>query len=80
MASITIRDLSDEVRTQLRLRAAGHGHSIEDVARMILCQAVAGDVGPVTLASAIRTRFATLGGVELEILPRDAMREPPRFE
>lgn len=66
MASITIRDLADEVRTQLRLRAPGHGHSIEEETRMILCHAVAGEVGPANLASAIRARFAPLDGVELE--------------
>lgn len=73
MASITIYDLAGEVRTQLRLRAAGHGHSIEEEARMILCQAVAGEVEPANVSSAIRARFAPLGGVELKILPLDSM-------
>ena len=31
------------------------------------------------LASAIRARFAPLGGVELDIAPRSPMRTPPRF-
>ena len=32
------------------------------------------------LASAICARFAPFGGVELEIPPREPIREPPRFE
>lgn len=35
---------------------------------------------PAKLASAIRARFAPLGDVELEIPPRQPMREPPDFE
>jgi hypothetical protein len=31
------------------------------------------------LATMIRERFKPFGGVELEIPPRDAMRQPPRF-
>ena len=32
------------------------------------------------LVAAIRRRFAPLGGVELDLPPREAGREPPRFE
>ena len=32
------------------------------------------------LVTAIRRRFAPLGGVELELPSRQAGREPPRFE
>ena len=32
------------------------------------------------LASAIRARFAPLGGVELELSPRNPAREPPQFD
>ena len=35
---------------------------------------------PATLASAIHARFARLGGVDLETLPRAPLREPPRFD
>ena len=40
MASITIRKLDDEVKTQLRLRAAANGRSMEEEARTILRLAV----------------------------------------
>ena len=33
MASITIRNLDDDVKARLRVRAAGRGHSMEEEAR-----------------------------------------------
>ena len=80
MASITIRNLDDDVKTRLRIRAAGHGRSMEEEARLILREAVDRKAGPENLVTAIRARFAPFGGVELEIPPRETMREPPRFE
>ncbi len=80
MASITIRNLDNDVKTRLRIRAAAHGRSMEEEARLILREAVERQAGPTNLARAIRVRFAPLGGVELELPPRPPMREPPRFE
>ena len=80
MASITIRNLDDEVKTRLRMQAAGNGRSMEEEARLILREAVHRKTGPTNLASAIRARFAPLGGVELELPPREPAREPPRFD
>jgi phosphopantothenoylcysteine decarboxylase/phosphopantothenate--cysteine ligase len=45
MASLTIRQLDEETKTQLRLRAAENGRSMEDEARTILRQAAAERVG-----------------------------------
>lgn len=36
MASLTIRNLDDATKAQLRLQAARHGHSMEEEARRIL--------------------------------------------
>ena len=80
MASITIRNLDDDVKSRLRVRASANGRSMEEEARVILREAVQHKAGPTNLAQAIRARFAPLGGVELEIPPRQPMREPPRFE
>ena len=41
MGSITIRQLDDDLKQRLRLRAARHGRSMEDEARTILRQAAA---------------------------------------
>jgi len=90
MASLTIRKLDDEVKKRLRLRAASHGHSMEQEAREILSHGV-GEAErdpsphqpnnePVGLGEAIRRRFAPLGGMELDIPPRGPLREPPKFD
>ena len=80
MASITIRNLDNDVKTRLRIRAAAHGRSMEEEARLILREAVERPAGPTNLARAIRARFASFGGVELELPSRQPLREPPRFE
>ena len=81
MASITVRNLDDDVKTRLRVRAAEHHRSMEEEVRVILRNAVNGDgTGPANLAAFTRECFAPLGGVELELPPRrDPMREPPDF-
>lgn len=76
MASITIRNLDDEVKARLRMRAAGRGRSMEEEARTILREAVEGEPAPEDLARFIHECFAPLGGVELELPPREPMREP----
>ncbi len=79
MASITIRNLDDSVKKRLRIRAAEHGRSMEEEAREILRQAVAAAAPGRNLGRAIHERFAVLGGVDLELPPRDPMRDPPSF-
>jgi phosphopantothenoylcysteine decarboxylase / phosphopantothenate---cysteine ligase len=57
MASITIRQLDDDLKQRLRLRAARHGRSMEDEARTILRQAAAReDDTPVSLPGRETTR------------------------
>lgn len=80
MASITIRNLDDDVKTRLRVRAAENGRSMEEEARVILRDAVGRKPGSQNLVSLIRARFGPLGGVELELPPREPAREPPRFD
>ena len=81
MASITIRNLDDDVKTRLRTRAAGHGRSMEEEARLILADAVEREAAPAKgLGTALHELFKPFGGVELEIPLREPMREPPRFE
>ena len=81
MASITVRNLDDGLKRRLRIRAAENGRSMEQEARDILRAAL--DQGPSTgkgLANAIRARFAPFGGAELDLPPREPMREPPQFD
>jgi plasmid stability protein len=78
MASITIRNLDDQTKDRLRVRAAHRRRSMEDEARNILREALAIDsAGPVNLAQSISSRFKPLGGVDLKLPLREAMREPP---
>ena len=81
MASITIRNLDDDVKTRLRKRAAGHGRSMEQEARLILADAVEREAAPAKgLGTALHQLFKPYGGVELEVPPREPMREPPLFD
>ena len=78
MASLTIRSLDDTVKLRLRIRAASHGRSMEEEAREILKAGVATNDGP-NLAESIRRHIAPLGGVELTIPAREAVRRPPKL-
>ncbi len=80
MASITIRNLDDDVKRRLRIRAAGHGRSMEEEAREILREVVGQERRSQNLAAAIRARVAPLGGVDLDLPPREPMREAPAFD
>ncbi|TBA51414.1 FitA-like ribbon-helix-helix domain-containing protein [Rhizobium ruizarguesonis] len=80
MASMTIRNLDDGLKQRLRMRAATHGRSMEDEARDILRAALATGEPPArNLADAIRARLLSVGGVELDIPPREPIRDPPDF-
>jgi plasmid stability protein len=80
MAAITIRQLDENIKNRLRLRAAHHGRSMEAEAREILRSAL-GAALPVkgNLAERIRQRFAPFGGVKLKLPRRDPIRKPPDF-
>lgn len=80
MATITIRQLDEKTKSRLRVRAAEHGCSMEEEARVILRSALTATL-PVkgNLAEAIQRRFAAFGGLELRLPRRNAMREAPGF-
>ena len=81
MASITVRNLDDGLKRRLRIRAAENGRSMEQEVRDILRAALEEQVAPTrNLGTAIHELFKPLGGVELELPPREQMREPPRFD
>jgi plasmid stability protein len=79
MASITIRNLDNETKERLRVRATHRRRSMEEEARNILREALAEETtSPHNLATAIHNRFAALGGVDLDIPVRELMSEPPQ--
>ena len=83
MASITIRQLPEETKRKLKIRAAEHGRSMEQEAREILKNELRKppprNEQPKTGADfvrAVRAIFEPLGGVDLEIPPRGPIRDP----
>lgn len=77
MANITIRNLEETTKRKLKIRAAMNGRSMEQEAREILKVALARTPQKkANPAERIREIFGPLGGVELERLPREAIREP----
>ncbi len=79
MASVTIRNLDPRLKERLRLRAAKHGRSMEEELRVILRITLDRDAdAPPRLGSAIRRRFGSLGGVDLDLPGRGPIRTPPK--
>ncbi len=80
MASITIRNLEESTKRKLRVRAAQNGRSMEAEAREILKRALSQNKGKAKtgadLAKRIRAIWEPLGGIELQPLPRQPMRDP----
>ncbi len=82
MTMLTIRNLEPALKERLRVQAARNARSMEAEARDILRQALVlrEAAAERSLYERVRARFAQLGGVELEVPAREAMRAPPRFE
>ena len=78
MATLTIRDLPDDVMECLRVRAAQHGRSRQEEARVILKRAVTGLTGAKLLKMASEN-FGPDHGIDIAIPPRGADRPPPEF-
>jgi len=85
MATLTIRNLDENVKRRLQVRAALNGRSMEAEVRELLADSVQNApesaAVKVGLGTAIHTLFAPLGGVELKIPPRQkSHRTIPTFE
>ena len=82
MGTLTIRNLDDGLKAEIRMRAARNGRSMEEEARRLLQAAVQSPAskGRPGLATAIRRRFAPFGDFKLALPPRDPVRPPPKFE
>ena len=79
MASLTIRNLDDALKTRLRIRAAERGRSMEEEARCILSDALDRE-RPANLADLALLLFGPKHGVDLELPPPVEMPEPPKFD
>jgi plasmid stability protein len=81
MATLTIRNLEEPLKTRLRVRAAARNRSMEEEARQIL-RAALQELAPSMpdLGTRVRARLAALGDVQLPVEARDPVRPPPAFE
>ncbi|HTK79733.1 MAG TPA: plasmid stabilization protein [Rhizomicrobium sp.] len=82
MASITIRNLGDDVKKRLRRQAADHGRSLEAEARDILSRASVLPRKPplktgLDLVRPLLEFSEKYGGAELEAFPDQVLSEPP---
>lgn len=84
MATLTVRNLPDEVHRALRVRAAQHGRSTEAEIREILTMAVQ-PAGQLRLGDALAAMNRELGLTNEDVEALEQMRErspaqPMRFE
>lgn len=81
MSSLTIRNLDESVKNSLRVRAARHGRSMEEEVRQILQNIIAPEqVGQLSFAERINSRFAGLQVDPLPIPARQPVRTPPDMD
>ena len=83
MASITIRNLEDEVKRRLRIQAATKGHSMEEEARRILRVALGMQVDVPDTDSRSDVNFPVVepsGDADLDLPLSEPVRDPPIFD
>ncbi|MEL6980773.1 MAG: Arc family DNA-binding protein [Pseudomonadota bacterium] len=83
MANLVIRNLPDDVKERLRVRAATHGRSMEAEARAILETATGAPARKRrSLGELVAEHFGPETSVDLDpyLPPRAPGREPPSFD
>ena len=81
MAALTIRNIDERLKRDLRRQAAANERSMEEEARVILRRGVGPGAGHARpgFTTEIRRLVEEYGGFDLE-LPRDTPYEPPHIE
>jgi antitoxin FitA len=82
MPSILIRDLPQATKDALKMRGVAHKRSMEEEARQILNAALKRFVlqpPELSFFDKAHARFKAVGGVKLDIPPREATRSLPVF-
>lgn len=81
MATITVRNIAENTKRKLRVRAALRGRSMEEEVRQILLDVAEPELPPPSnLAASIAAIVDPLGGIELDLPPRNPLRAPPVFD
>lgn len=70
MTTLTIRGVDDELKAELRVRAAQHGRSMEAEVRAILRTALTKSASSRGIGTRIRERFADVDDPALELPSR----------
>ncbi|WP_250207777.1 plasmid stabilization protein [Curvibacter sp. CHRR-16] len=80
MAALTIRNVDDALKTQLRIRAAQHGVSMEEEARRILRDALArAGTGAQPMGQRLLSRFNTAASTDFTPPERHLPRTAPEW-
>lgn len=83
MATLTIRNLDDELKVSLRVQAALHGQSMEEEVRSILRQALGKPASAKGLGQRLLGRFqgvAGAGALSLPLPQRSLPRAAPAWD
>lgn len=75
MATLTIRNVDEAIKTHLRIRAAAHGHSMEEEVRCILRRELMTPASQGGLGSRLVSRFRDVAG-DLPLPERGVPRPP----
>lgn len=79
MATLTIRNLDDDLKAILRVQAARHGRSMEEEVRSILRQALVKPNPTTGLGQRLASRFQSVA-TELSLPVRSQPRMPPNWK
>ena len=77
MASLTIRNIDEALKENLRMCAAENSRSMEEEARQILKNHLLRKKSKFGIGTLISKRFAAAGGADLPEIPRSAPRNRP---
>lgn len=79
MATLTIRNFDDDLKSTLRMQAARHGQSMEEEVRSILRQALTQVPATTGLGTRLADRFAAVA-TDFSIPPRSLPRSPLNWD
>jgi len=74
MPALTIRNIDESLKENLRMLAAEHGRSMEEEVRQILRKSILFQKSSSGIGTRISGRFAKLGGIELPETSRSMPR------
>lgn len=80
MAALTIRNVDESIKTALRVRAAGHGVSMEEEARRILREVLSRTNSTTPMGQRLLNRFGKVASEDFAVPERRLPRTPPAWD